>query len=650
MIGTMRVVLLMMVISLSTLASAQPVTEQNASNKAMKYLDEGVQRAMLKYFDKALISFENAIKEEPNFVTAWQYLGDTHRNMKNDSMAAECYLKVIELDPAGDPFLYLKIAEAEGNMGRYSEALEHINIFLENPSIKGDIKTKAIKQRKNFEFAEKAVANPVEFDPQNMGENINSEFPEYFPSLSVDGEVLVMTRRINDMISMGPGDQRPIENEDFYISYFRDGDWTPAESMGEPVNTKLNEGAQSISADGRYLFYTACDNIETGFGSCDMYYSIRIGKQWSAPENCGTIINTADWESQPSVSADGRELFFSSARPGTLGSYDLWMATLNDKGYWNEPVNLGATINTPYSEQCPFIHPDGKTLYFSSEGHPGMGSADIFYSTRDENGEWSKPVNLGYPINTKNREISLSVSADGKTAYFSSDRGKTKDDLDIFSFELPESVRAEEVTWVKAIVTDARTRQPLRASVQLLNIGSGNTVATSYSDPQSGEFLVVLPRGNEYGLFVQKDGYLFYSENFQLQQDMPDAPYIINVELQPISTGEILTLKNIFFETASAAILPPSEPELSKVLDIMKKNPNMRIRINGHTDNVGTEADNLKLSDSRANSVRTYLIEQGIDGSRITTKGFGESKPIDSNNTETGRANNRRTEIEILSL
>ncbi len=646
----MRLLTLAIALLLSTTLFAQAVTPETASNKANKYLDEGVQRAMMKYFDKALISFESAIREEPNFVTAWQYLGDTYRNLKNDSMAAECYLKVVELDPYGDPFLYSKLADAEGNMGDYESALEHIQIFLSNPDIKGDVKTKAIKQRKNFEFAVTAVANPVEFDPQNMGEEVNSEHPEYFPSLSVDGSVLVMTRRIPDMISMGPGDQRPIDNEDFYITYFRDGTWTPAENMGQPVNTKLNEGAQSISADGRYLFYTSCDNLETGYGSCDIYYSIRIGKQWSYPENCGTIINSADWESQPSISADGNQLFFSSARPGTLGSYDLWMATMGEDGYWQEPVNLGPEINTPYSEQCPFIHPDGKTLYFSSEGHPGMGSADLFYSTRDASGKWSKPQNLGYPINTKNREISLSVSADGKTAYFSSDRGKATGDLDIYSFELPASVQADPVTWVKAIVLDARTKLPLRAGVQLLNVGSGETVATSYSDPQTGEFLVVLPSGNDYGLFVQKEGYLFHSENFKLLTDMPDAPYVIEVALQPISTGEILTLKNIFFETASAEILPPSEPELTKVLELMRKNPNMRVRVNGHTDNVGSEADNLKLSQNRANSVKQYLVGEGIDASRITTIGFGESKPIDSNATETGRANNRRTEIEILSL
>jgi len=507
----MRTCTLILLLFTTFQVTAQPVTRETASNKALKYLDEGVQRAMMRYFDKALESFQNAIKEEPEFVTAWQYLGDTYRNLKNDSLAVEAYTRVIELDPAGDPFLYSKLAEHEGNMGRYEDALEHITIFLENPDIKGDIRSKANRQKTNFAFAKDAVENPVDFDPVNMGEEVNSDYPEYFPSLSVDGSVMVMTRRIPDLESTGPGGQQAFDQEDFYISYFRDGVWTTAENMGQPINTRLNEGAQSISADGRFLFYTSCDKIETGYGSCDLYYSYRVGKEWTYPENCGTIINTADWESQPSISADGRELFFSSARPGTVGSYDLWRATLGEDGYWNEPVNLGKEINTPWSEQCPFIHPDGKTLYFSSEGHPGMGSSDLFYSVRDASGTWSKPVNLGYPINSKNKEISLSVSADGKTAYYSSDRGKTPDDLDIYAFQLPQSVQADPVTWVRAIVIDAITKMPLRANVQLVNVGNSTTVATSFSDPTNGEFLVVLPIGNDYGLFVQKEGYLFHS-------------------------------------------------------------------------------------------------------------------------------------------
>lgn len=647
-----KVFLFALLLSLTTVSIAQPVvvTQETASKKAMKYLDEGVQRAMIKMYDKALESFTAAIAEEPNFVTAWQYLGDTYRNMKNDSMAVESYQRVIDLNPTQDVWLYSKIAEAEGNIGNYEDALDHIKIFLENPDIKGDARIKGNRLRTNFTFAKEAVKNPVEFNPENMGENVNSDFPEYFPSLSVDGETMVMTRRIDDVVSVGAGDVRKIDNEDFYISYFENGEWTLAQNMGAPINTKKNQGAQSISADGRFLFYTSCDDIENGYGSCDIYYSLKIGDIWSFPENAGTIINTADWESQPSITADGRELFFSSARPGSIGSYDIWMATIGDDGYWQDPVNLGNVINTNYSEQCPFIHPDGKTLYFSSEGHPGMGSADLFYATRDEYGIWSTPKNLGYPINTKDREISLSVSANGTTAYFSSDRGKAVGDLDIYSFELPSSVQAESVTWVNAIVTDAKTKLPLKANVQLINIATGQVVATSTSDQQNGEFLVVLPSGNDYALYVQREGYLFHSENFSLTELLPIAPYLIKVALQPISAGEMITLKNIFFETASDAILNVSEPELNKVVDLMKKNPNMKIKINGHTDNIGTEADNLKLSNSRGLSVKNYFIANGIDASRITYQGYGESKPIDNNTSESGRANNRRTEIEIVSI
>lgn len=629
---------------------AQPVTQANASKKALKYLDEGVQRAMAKYLDKAVESFTNATLEEPNFVTAWIYLGDAYRNLKNDSMAVDSYTHAIDLDPDGEVWVYTKLAEAEGNMGMYDEALDHIILFLSHPEVTGDPRIKANRLKTNFTFAKAAVLNPVDFDPVNMGDAINSEYPEYFPSLSVDGSVLVMTRRIPVVPPVTDPRNPNVDQEDFYISYFKDGAWTMAENMGAPINTKLNQGAQNISADGRYLFYTSCDDDENGYGSCDLYYSIKIGDIWSNPENCGTIINSGDWESQPSVSADGRNLFFSSARPGTVGSYDLWMATMGDDGHWQEAVNLGKTINTPYSEQCPFIHPDGTTLYFSSEGHPGMGGSDLFYSKRDENGDWSKPVNLGYPINTKDREISLSVSANGTTAYFSSDRGKKLGELDIYSFELPADVQADPVTWVKAIVTDKITRLPLKANVQLVDIETGTMIATSISDPKTGEFLIVLPIGKDYSLFVQREGYLFHSENFSLLTAIPNEPFIINVALQPINAGEILTLKNIFFETASAGLLSVSQTELNKVVEMMIKNPTMKIRVNGHTDNIGTESDNLKLSLDRSLSVKNYLIEHGIGAERITNKGFGESKPIDVNGSETGRANNRRTEIEILSL
>jgi len=627
----------------------QYVTEATASKKAVKYLNDGVNYAMQRQLEASVTAFQEAIREEPNFITAWLYLGDSYKNLKRDSLAVEAYTKAIDMGPDHDVWVYSKLTDVEMSMGLYEEAYEHLSIFLENPAVTGEPRKKAERTMVNLEFAKKAYLNPVEFDPIDMGDEINSSDPEYFPSLSVDGSIMVVTRRIKDSVQLGPSSYRRFDNEDFYISYFENGVWTEAANMGNPVNSKLNEGAQSISADGRYLFYTMCDH-PLGRGSCDLYYSIRIGDQWTNPENCGKVINSGDWESQPSISADGNYLFFSSAKPGSIGSYDIWMAKRAEDGWWEAPENLGPTINTKYSEQSPFIHPDGKTLYFSSDGHPGMGLSDLFYSQMDENGAWSEPVNLGYPINTNNQEMGLSVSADGKTAYYGTDREKKQGEFDIYSFQLPDKVQADPVSYVKAIVTDAETGKPLLSTVQLFDIEKSTTISNSKSDPKNGEFLVVLPIGKDYGLLVQKEGYLFHSENFSLRDALPDKPYIINVKLQPIKAGEMITLRNIFFETGSAELMSESQTELMKVVEMMQKNPGMHIRVNGHTDNIGSEDDNMRLSLNRSLSVKNFLAQNGIEETRMTHKGFGESKPIGSNDSEQGRANNRRTEIEIMSL
>ncbi|MEZ5014229.1 MAG: OmpA family protein [Chitinophagales bacterium] len=634
-----------------TILSGQVVTEANASKKALKYLDAGVENAMGRNLAVAAENFLKAIAEEPNFVTAYRYLGDTYMNMGLDSLSAEAYNAAIDLQPDGDVWIYSRAAEVEGNMGRYEDAYDHIVIYLENPGIKGDLRMKAMREKENYAFAKEAVLHPVDFEPVSLGDSVNSDYPEYFPSVSVDGNIMVITRRLPPKKSPDPMIPDSDENEDFYISYKRDdGTWSKAVNMGKPVNTELNEGAQNISADGRYLFYTMCDNVVSGYGSCDLYYSYRVGNQWTIPENCGTIINTGGWESQPSISGDGRSLYFSSHRPGGYGSYDLWVSHLGEDGYWEEPKNLGPEINTEFSEQCPFIHPDGRTLYFSSDGHPGMGNSDLFVSVLDETDHWTKPVNLGYPINTKGREISLSVTADGKTAYFSSDRGNELGQFDIYSFTLPENVQADPVTWVKAYVSDEKTLDFLEANVQLIDLESGDIIVTSRSDPKTGEFLVVLPIGKDYALYVQKEGYLFHSENFSLENAKTSEPYTLFVNLKPINAGETITLKNIFFETNSAALLPVSQTELNKLLELMRRNPGMNIQVNGHTDNIGTDGDNMQLSIARAKSVKAYLVDHGIDDKRILFKGFGESQPVDTNDTEEGRANNRRTEILILHM
>lgn len=630
-------------------ADAQPVYNNDASKKAQKNLQAGIEDAMNGKTDLALQNFLEAIEEEPNFITAISYAGSAFKDLGNDSMAVIYFLKAIDLKADFDVGVYKKLAESEQNLTRYADAEKHIMIFLQNQKIVGESRKKAEHLLTSVQFAKEAILHPVNFNPINMGPEINSVYAEYFPSLSADKSLLIFTRKIekDKNASQIPGETDM--NEDFYISDFKDTAWKVAKNVGSPVNTKLNEGAQNISVDGKLLFYTLC-NSPLGFGSCDLYYSFKIGGEWTNPENCGRTINSADWESQPSISADKKYLYFSSTRPGGYGAYDIWIAEMDNQGKWKKPVNAGPMINTAYDEQCPFIHPDGRTLYFSSNGHPGFGQSDLFFSKKGLDGNWEKPVNLGYPINTQKSEITLSVSADGNTAYYASDRKDSYGELDIYTFDLPSELKPFPVTYVKATVRDEKTKIPLASSVQLIDLETGDTIINSTSDNMNGEFLVTLPIGKKYALFVNKKGYLFHSENFSLENAIPESPYLIDIYLQPVQIGEIITLNNIFFETASSELLPESQTELIKIKELLDKNPSVIIQLNGHTDNVGEEKDNMQLSIERALSVKTFLEKQGVNAERLKYKGYGETQPVSDNNTEEGRSKNRRTEMEILSL
>jgi outer membrane protein OmpA-like peptidoglycan-associated protein len=294
------------------------------------------------------------------------------------------------------------------------------------------------------------------------------------------------------------------------------------------------------------------------------------------------------------------------------------------------------------------IHPDGRTLYFSSDGHPGMGGLDIFVSRMQADGTWAKPENLGYPINTGADENSVLVGANGQVAYFASDRPGGQGDLDLYQFELPEAARAAMVNYIHGKVTDKTTGQPVEADVELYDLADGTLATAAYSDPKTGDFLVCLPVGRDYALNASADGYLFFSQNYSIAKGTVDKPYMLDVPLSPITAGSVITLRNIFFETASFALLPASNTELDKLVQLMQHNAAVKVEVGGHTDNVGADAANQKLSEQRANAVRDYVIAKGIDAARITAKGYGETKPTATNDTEEGRAQNRRTEITVL--
>ena len=395
-----------------------------------------------------------------------------------------------------------------------------------------------------------------------------------------------------------------------------------------------------------------------------MFYSEYKKGKWSAPLNLGAPVNTAAWESQPTLSADGKTLMFASSnKDGKKGGKNLFFCVRQADGTWSIPAPV-SELNTAYDEESPFLHPDGQTLYFSSNGFPGFGENDIFVARKQNNGTWGAPVNLGYPINTEKHEVGLIIAPDGKTAIYAAEFADTRGALDLYTFELPQQARAKPVTYVKASVKDEATNKPLRNVVATLTVLNTNKEIATVRTDERGEFLICLPVGNTYALAVSERNYTFYSDNFELADTNTVAkPYLLSIKLQPIRIVETTTdptkptiatsnkatvLKNVFFATASAELKPESQAELNRLRDMLRENTVLKIQLNGHTDNKGADEANQTLSENRATAVRNYLIQQGIAPDRLTAKGFGESQPIDTNDTDIGRKNNRRTEFVVL--
>lgn len=611
------------------------------SKKAIKFLEEGLRMYDSKRNTEAIPLFEKSIKADNEFIDPYILLAESHYEIGDAETGIEYFEKVISMNAEYFRNTYYRIAQMQLSIGRYRDARENLEAFMNVKRVNPKIREEAERGLETARFGEVAIKKPVPFEPKNIGANVNTDQYEYFPVLTADEQTLVFTKNQRRQGAMD-------YQEDFYISFLGESGWSKAMNLGAPINTEDNEGAQTITADGSQLFFIGC-NKRGGKGSCDIYYSLREGKKWGAPINLGAPINTSKWESQPSVSADGKTLYFASNRPGSLGGADIWETHLAPNGVWTEPRNLGETINTKYSEETPFIHPDGQTLYFTSNGHPGFGQKDIYFTKLDENGLWSEPKNLGYPINTWKDEMGLFVAASGETAYFSSDREGGFGKLDIYSFPLYKEARPVRVTYVKGTVTDKETGKPVGAKFELIDLATSKLVVESASDKISGKFLVTLPADRDYALNVSKDEYLFYSDNFSLKdkKDVSD-PYRLNVMLQPIKFGEKVVLKNIFFETGSFELLEESKAELEKLRSFMVSNPNIMVEIGGHTDNVGKPEDNITLSQNRARAVFVYLTKNGIVNSRITYKGYGETIPIATNETAEGRALNRRTEFTVL--
>jgi outer membrane protein OmpA-like peptidoglycan-associated protein len=419
-----------------------------------------------------------------------------------------------------------------------------------------------------------------------------------------------------------------------------------ARSVPGDVNTPWNEGAMHISQDGEWMVFTACSRTD-GFGGCDLYISYRTPTGWTPGQNLGGRINTDQWESQPCLSPDKKSLYFVSRRSGGFGGSDLYVSNRLLNGRWDTPINLGPNINTPGDEQCPFLHADNQTLYFTSPYWTGYGNDDLFLVRKQLDGSWSKPENLGYPINTIDREGSLIIAADGITAYYASNRSDAIGDMDLYRFELPKHARPTPTYWIRGQVTDQQTDKPISAQLNLMDAISGNLITTIRAD-EKGDYLVTLPVGKNYLLTIRQPGYFFHTESFSMQATLDAVPKQLDVSLRPLITNSSIVLDHIYFQTNRANLADSSRAELLTLAELLRENPTLVVEIGGHTDNIGATSDNLSLSKRRAETVVQYLIQQGIPKNRLQAKGYGSAQPIAENNTAEGRAKNRRSEMKIL--
>lgn len=637
-------------LGMSFMAQAQPMHYTTKDSKAIRLYENGGECMRLQKWDCAENNLKKAAAADPRFIEPRIYLGEMYeqRNMPKEAIAV--YKEVLAIDPKYFPPAALHLAELELGQGQYAEAGRDFALAKDLDS-DPERRKRADRGMANAAFAEHAMQQPVPFDPVNLGPGVNSKDPEYFPAVTVDDSTLMFTRLLKDPTAdFG-------QQEDFFVSHKQqDGKWGTALPIST-VNTRDNEGAGTLTPDGRFIIFTKCAGLDggygaglKGFGSCDLFISRRVGDNWSKPQNLGAPVNSRGWESQPSMGSDGRTLYFLRGvrTPDGQQNTDIYVSRMGSDGVFSKPEVLGPNVNSPGKEESVQIHPDGKTLYFSSDGRPGMGGLDIYMSRMDKDGNWGPAMNLGYPINTPGDENSVLVNADGKLAYFASDRPGGLGDLDLYGFELYPEARPTPVTYIRGRVTDKATGKPLEADVKLYDLATGKLATAAYSDPVSGEFTVCLPTGVDHGLNASADGYLFFSRNYSFSEMKGNAPYQLNVQLSKPERGQTIALRNIFFETASYALLPASTVELDNLTDLMKANPAMRIEVGGHTDNVGNDEANQKLSEHRASAVRDFLLAHGIAPDRVTSKGYGESRPVASNDTEEGRAQNRRTEVTVL--
>ena len=603
-------------------------------------------------YPSAIKSYTKQISSNSKDVKAYVDRGNAYYAIKEYANAENDFLQAIKLDPNYSNKVNLYAATVQRLQEKHQAAADSYSRYLETCDSEEASCKRAYRYQQEASFAAKAKSNPVDFNPIILDQIINNNNSQYLPHFTIDGSKMIYTERVG-------------RQEDLYISTLKDGVFTKGEPI-EGLNTPYNEGAHTISPDGKKIIFTVCDDMRT-YGSCDLFESNKTKNGWTKPKNLGKGVNTDAWDSQPSISGDGKKLYFASKRRGGTGGSDIYVASLLEDE-WGDVKNLGTDVNSKGDDESPYIHHDNRTLYFRSNGHIGMGDYDIFLARRNSLlDDFSDVKNIGYPINSAGDEGGLYVSLDGSTGYFASDQTfftgevgkKGKRHLDIYSFEIPVSAKPNPVTYFKAQIVDAETHEAVSASIVISELNSGEEYLSSIID-EGDEILIPMPVGENYIINVKKEGYLYHAENFTLTDQYAAAePLEKTIEIYkiPVTTAaEVIAeskpiiLNNIFFETGSAVLKAESSAEIANLSNQLKENPTLKIKIFGHTDNVGEESDNQKLSEDRAKAVYTAIVNNGVNKQRLAYEGKGETSPIAENDTAEGRQRNRRTEFVVLGV
>lgn len=627
------------------------IHESNAQAAHLEAYNEAMRLINNKNYDDAVLSLKKAIDAKNDFTDAWFYLGRTFNFKRQYQEAAYSFQRLESINPNYNPWFYYEMSKALIQLDRLDEAASAAQKFMAKmPNIPTNTMNLHMGQNRLVYAKESpAIRNkPIDMEDPTSLVSINSGAGDYTPQVSPTGTRLYFTS-----VRKGGFDRLDESNptgndwgEDVYYATLEGQYWSTPKLMPPPINSMDDDFGSAFTGDAQIMVYVRCGTKES-VGSCDLYITQLVGTEWSEPQNMGNVVNSVEWDSQPTISSDGSKIIFTSAREGGYGGSDLYMTEKNHLGEWGIPQNLGSTVNTPLNDNSPYLAPDGKTLYYATDGHPGLGGTDIFYCLFD-NGKWSKPINLGAPINSDGDDTNFSISAEG-VGYFASSR-LDANNYDIYQVELPDYLKPKPTVVIQGLVSNSETSVPVGAIVLIEDINTGELIAVNKSNSASGEYLVVLPAGRDYSVSANSEGFFFYSQSFEIPKDTSYQEITMDIALEPIKKGTKVVLNNIFFESGRAELKPISYVELNKAVDLLEKNPTMVIEIGGHTDNVGSDALNLDLSQKRANAVMEYMKLAGIPAERLRAKGYGESQPIADNSTLDGRAKNRRTEFEIVEF